>query len=60
MAYMLAITGSRIMISGHFEWFSALITLGAYIALWRYKIGIIPLIGACALIVLIFKTLLGI
>jgi chromate transporter len=34
--------------SGRFEWFSLLITLGAFIALWRYKVGIIPVIGACA------------
>lgn len=36
--------------SGRFEWFSLLITLGAFIALWRFKIGIIPVIGACAAI----------
>jgi chromate transporter len=35
--------------AGHFEWFSLLITLGAFLALWRYKLGIIPVIGACAL-----------
>jgi len=34
--------------SGRFEWFSLLITIGAFLALWRYKIGIIPVIGACA------------
>ncbi|MDH3870699.1 MAG: chromate efflux transporter [Gammaproteobacteria bacterium] len=35
--------------AGRFEWFSLLITLVAFIALWRYKVGIIPVIGACAL-----------
>jgi len=35
--------------TGKFEWFSLLITIGAFIALWRYKIGIIPVIGVCAL-----------
>ncbi|MCB1878181.1 MAG: chromate transporter, partial [Chromatiales bacterium] len=33
---------------GRFEWFSLLITVAAFIALWRYKIGIIPVIAACA------------
>jgi len=34
--------------AGHFEWFSLLITVAAFLALWRYKVGIIPVIGACA------------
>lgn len=34
--------------AGRFEWFSLLITIGALLALWRYKVGIIPVIGACA------------
>ena len=34
--------------SGRFEWFSLLITLGAFVALWRYKVGVIPVIAACA------------
>jgi chromate transporter len=34
--------------SGHFEWPSALIGLGALVALFRYKVGVIPVIGACA------------
>ena len=32
-----------------FEWFSALIGVAAFIALWRFKIGVITVIGACAL-----------
>ncbi len=32
-----------------FEWISALIGVTAFIALWRFKIGVIPVIGACAL-----------
>jgi len=35
--------------SGRFEWFSLLITIAAFVALWRYKIGILPVIGACAI-----------
>ena len=32
---------------GGFEWFSALVGLAAFIALFRYKAGIIPVILAC-------------
>jgi chromate transporter len=31
-----------------FEWFSLLIGVAAFIALFRYKVGIVPVIGACA------------
>ena len=34
---------------GAFEWFSALIGVAALAALFRFKVGIIPVIGACAL-----------
>ena len=34
--------------AGDFEWFSLLITIGAFIGLWRYKLGIIPVIGMSA------------
>jgi len=34
--------------AGRFEWFSAVIGLVALIALFRYKVGMITLIGACA------------
>lgn len=33
---------------GRFEWFSLLITIVAFLALWRFKIGIIHVIGASA------------
>ena len=36
-----------------FEWISALIGIAAFIALWRFKIGVIPVIGACALVGLV-------
>ena len=35
--------------SGNFEWFSLLITMVAFVALWRYKLGVISVIGASAL-----------
>jgi chromate transporter len=31
-----------------FEWFSAIIGILAFAALWRFKAGVIPVIGACA------------
>ena len=30
-----------------FQWISALIGIAAFVALWRYKVGIITVIGAC-------------
>lgn len=36
--------------TGRFEWFSLLLTLGAFVALWRLKWGIIPVLGACAVV----------
>ena len=34
--------------SGRFEWFSLLITVVAFLMLWRFKVGIIPVIGVSA------------
>jgi chromate transporter len=34
--------------SGAFDWISGLIGIIAFLALWRFKIGIMPVIGACA------------
>ncbi|MFZ0788266.1 MAG: chromate efflux transporter [Chromatiaceae bacterium] len=42
---------------GPFEWLSLLITIAAFIALWRYKFGIIPVIAASALAGLAYTTL---
>ncbi|MEN8131369.1 MAG: chromate efflux transporter [Pseudomonadota bacterium] len=41
-----------------FEWFSALILAAAFIALFRYKVGIVPVIGACAVVGLGYSLLL--
>lgn len=41
-------------LEGTFEWFSLLLGIAALIALFRYKVGIIPVIGACAAIGLIY------
>jgi chromate transporter len=34
---------------GPFEWASAVVGIAAFLALWRYKVGIIPVIAACGL-----------
>ncbi len=44
--------------AGDFDWASALIALGAAIALFRFKRNVIAVIAACAVIGLILKTLL--
>ncbi|MBC7943680.1 MAG: chromate transporter [Burkholderiales bacterium] len=44
-------------LGGAFEWLSAVIGIAALIALFRYKIGIIPVIAACGLIGLLARLL---
>ena len=34
--------------AGRFDWPSAIIGIAAFLALWRWKAGIMPVIGACA------------
>lgn len=36
-------------LEGRFDWPSAVIGLAAFLALWRWKIGIMPVIGVCAI-----------
>jgi len=43
---------------GTFEWFSALIGLAAFIALFRYKVGIAQVIGVCAVLGLAYSLLM--
>ncbi|WP_455208486.1 chromate efflux transporter [Kaarinaea lacus] len=43
---------------GSFEWFSALVGVAAFIALFRYKIGIISTIAACAAAGLLYSLIL--
>jgi chromate transporter len=45
--------------SGGFEWFYALISVAAFIALWKYKQDIMRVIGACAAIGLVYTFTLG-
>ena len=42
---------------GTFEWFSAIIGLTAFIALFKYKMGIVQVIAACALVGLGYSLL---
>jgi chromate transporter len=45
-----------------FQWISMLIGIAAFVALWRYKIGVITVIGACGLAGLLYtlaRPLLG-
>jgi len=42
---------------GTFEWFSALIGAAAFVALFRYKVGIVPVIAACAVVGLAYSLL---
>jgi chromate transporter len=44
--------------AGSFDWVSALIAVGAAIALFRFKRNVIHIIAACMVIGLIFKTFL--
>ncbi len=39
---------------GRFEWFAVVVGLAAFIALWRFKIDIMKVIGACAVVGLVF------
>jgi chromate transporter len=41
--------------AGRFEWFAALLAVAAGVALFRYKVGIIPVIAACAAVGLVYR-----
>ena len=43
---------------GKFEWFSAVIGAAAFVALFRFKFGIVPVIAACAATGLVYSLLL--
>jgi len=42
-----------------FDWISALIGIAAFVALWRFKFGVISVIGACALAGLLRVLVVG-
>jgi len=43
---------------GVFEWFSAVIGAAAFVALFKYKVGIVPVIGVCAVVGLGYSLIL--
>ncbi len=43
---------------GPFEWFSAVIGAVAFVALFKYKVGIVQVIAACAVVGLVYSLLL--
>lgn len=45
--------------AGGFEWFAALVALGAFVALWKYKQDILKVIGACAVLGLAYTYTLA-
>lgn len=41
--------------AGTFDWFVAVLAVGSWIAMERFKIGVIPTLGACAMLGIIWK-----
>ncbi len=39
---------STVPFAGRFEWFAVIVGIAAFVALWRYKVDIMKVIGACA------------
>ena len=44
--------------TGHFEWFYAAISVAAFVALWKFRQGIMRVIAACAVIGLAYTYVL--
>jgi chromate transporter len=45
--------------AGRFDWVSALVAVGAGVALFRFKLGVMPLLGLCAVLGLVASQLAG-
>jgi len=43
--------------AGRFEWFAVFVGIAAFLALWRFKVDIMKVIGACAVMGLLYKFL---
>jgi len=41
--------------AGRFEWFAVIVGIAAFLAMWRYKIDIMKVIGACAALGLVWQ-----
>lgn len=48
------------LFSGSFEGFSVVVAILSFIALWKYKVDIMKVIGACALFGLIYALIVGV
>ncbi|MBI5461070.1 MAG: chromate transporter, partial [Gammaproteobacteria bacterium] len=46
--------------TGGFDWFSMVVAILSFIALWKYKIDIMKVIGACAAVGLIYTFATGV
>jgi len=44
-------------LAGSFEWFPVLIAIAAFIALWKYKMDVMKVIGAAALLGLVYTLI---
>ncbi len=44
--------------SGNFEWFSVVVAVLSFIALWKYKVDIMKVIGVCALLGLAYTLII--
>ena len=45
--------------SGNFEWLPVVAAMVSFVALWKYKIDIMKVIGACALMGLVYSLMMG-
>jgi len=45
--------------AGSFDWFTAIVAVAAFVAMQRFKAGLIPVISVCALLGLVWKTWLA-
>jgi len=45
--------------AGRFEWFAVLVGIGAFLALWRFKMDIMKVIGICAALGLAYRFVIG-
>ncbi len=45
--------------SGNFEWFSVVVAVLSFVALWKYKVDIMKVIGVCALLGLVYTFAVG-
>ena len=48
---------SAMPFAGRFEWFAVILGVLAFAALWRYKVGVIPVILACGALGLVFSLI---